>query len=153
MQSWTEQDFDELCWHDCHVHAWGIAEAEAARGTATLTLDIDFITTWEQPGDGTLAFQVAPATLVFFDVFEFAFSVDYTGFAVAPFSIQGIERQLRVNAAGYRDYLYSIEIDYPPRGFIRFSGDRFRQVLRALPVRTSSQSLEPGARVPLIGGA
>ena len=151
MQSWTEQNFDELIWHDCHVHAWGIAEA--AHGHATLTLDIDFITAWEQPGDGTLTFQVAPATLVFFDVFEFVFSVDYTGFAVAPFSMQGIERELRVNAAGYRDYLYRIEIDYPPRGSIRFSGDRFRQVLRAAPTRSSSQSLDPGARVPLIGGA
>lgn len=151
MQSWTEQDFDELCWHDCHVHAIGIAEA--AHGRATLTLDIDFITEWEQPGDGTLAFQVAPATLVFFDVFEFSFSVDYTGVAVAPFSMHGIERTLRTNEAGYRDYLYSIEIDYPPRGFIRFSGERFRQVLRASPTRSTSQSLEPAARAPLLGGA
>lgn len=151
MQCWTEQDFAELCWHDCHVHAWGIAEA--AHGHATLTLDIDFITEWEQLGDGALAFQVAPATLVFFDVFELAFSVDYTGFAVEPFSIRGIERALRVNEAGYRDYLYTIEINCPPGGFIRFSGERFRQVLRALPTRSTRQSLEPGARVPLIGGA
>lgn len=95
MQGWTEQDFDELCWHDCHVHAWGIAEAEAARGTATLTLDIDFITTWEQPGDGTLALQVAPATLVFFDVFEFAFSVQDTAMldlVVPRIRAVGIER-------------------------------------------------------------
>ena len=151
MQAWTEQDFDGLSWHDCHLHAWGISEAE--HGRAILTLDIDFITAWERPGDGTLAFLVAPASLVFFDVFELAFSIDYTGFAVAPFSIQGIERSLRVNDAGYRVYLYSIEIDSPPGGFIRFSGERFRQVLRAPPTRSTSQCLEPGARVPLIGGA
>jgi hypothetical protein len=151
VQSWTEQEFEELCWHDCHVHAWGITKA--AHGQATLTLDIDFITAWEQPGDGAFAFQVAPATLVFFDVFAFAFSLDYTGFAVGPFSIRGIERDLRVNAAGFQDYLYRIEIDYPPGGLIQFSGDRFRQVLRAPPARSSSQSLDPGVRVPLLGGA
>ena len=149
MQTWTEENFDELSWHDCHVHAWGITEA--AHGRATLTLDIDFITAWEQPGDGTLTFQLAPATLVFFDIFDFAFSIDYTGYAVAPFSMRGIERVLRVSGAGYRVYVYSCEID--PHGFIRFSGERFRQVLRAPPIRSSHQSLAPGARVPLIGGA
>lgn len=150
MQSWTEQDFDHLCWHDCHVHAWGIAEA--AHGRATLTLDIDFITAWEQPSAGMLAFQVAPATLVFYDVDDFVFAVDYTGFAVAPFSMRGIQREMGENAAGNRNYLYRIEIDYPPRGLIRFRGDRFRQVLRAPSIRSSSQSLDPSARVQLLGG-
>jgi hypothetical protein len=150
MQTWTEQDFDAMTWHDCHVHSWGLAEA--AHGQADFTLDIDFITAWENPGDGTLAFRVAPATLVFFAVFAFQFEIDYTGCAVTPFSIDGIARELRVNEAGYRDYLYRLQINWP-RGFFTFSGDRFRQSLRAEPIVTRSQHLEPDERVALLGGA
>lgn len=88
VQTWTEVDFDRLSWHDCHVHAWAIAAAE--HGQATLTFDIDFITAWQPPVEGAFAFRVAPATLTFFDVFGLAFEIDYTGFGVGPFSIQGV---------------------------------------------------------------
>jgi hypothetical protein len=149
MQVWTEQNFDDTSWHDCHVHGWSITAAE--HGQATLTLDIDFILDWQQPGDGAFAFLVAPATLTFFDVFGLVLRVDYTGFAVAPFSISGIEREKRVNAGGYIDFLYRIEVNYPA-GTIEFAGNRFRQILRAAPILSQSQSLEPHQRAPMREG-
>jgi hypothetical protein len=149
MQEWTENDFDDLSWHDCHVHAWGLRGAEHGQGT--LTLDIDFITAWEQPGDGSFVFQVAPATLRFFDVSDLKVSVDLGGLETAPFPILGIERELRTRHGEYRDYRYSVRVGDVAGGQIGFSGHRFRQVLRAAPIRTRSQRLAPETRVSLIG--
>lgn len=142
MQTFTEQNFDELGFHDCHVHGWGIAEA--AEGLGTLTLDIDYITAWEQPGDGTFTFLVAPATLVFVDVYLLVLAVNYTSFCVKPFSIDGIERESY--ADGYR---YRIEIGEPLDSLISFCGNRFRMAFRAPPIRSTSQCLAPAARVPM----
>lgn len=149
MQTWTERDFDALSWHDCHVHGWGLVEVE--HGRADLTLDLDFILAWERPGDGAFVFVVAPATLVFFAVFALRFEIDYAGFAVAPFSLHGIERELRVDTADHREHSYRLEIN-SPRGLISFAGDRFRQTLRAAPIRTADQWLEPGQRAALFRG-
>ncbi|MCR9247314.1 MAG: hypothetical protein NXI31_19970 [bacterium] len=148
LPNWTESDFGELGWHDCRVHGWSIAEAQ--HGQATLTLDLDYITQWEQPVDGRYTFHVAPATLVFFEVFGLTMTLDYEGSAGGAFAIEGIEREERVNAAGYRDYLYTIRIHDPPTGSIQFEGNRFRQVLRASPIRTTNQYLDPAVRAPLI---
>jgi hypothetical protein len=145
MQTWTEKDFDELGWHDCHVHGFFVAETE--HGRANLTLDIDFITAWEKGEGNSLCFRVAPATLVFFDIHELSVEISYRWYAITPFSISGIERELQVNQAGFREWLYRLPVNCPT-GQIAFRGDRFVQTLRAEAVRSDSQCLSAAERAP-----
>ena len=148
MQSWTEADFDDLSWHDCRVHAWAIRGN--GNGCGDLLLDVDFLTEWAHAADGSFRFRVAPATLVFADVSGLVMRVDYTGFAVEPFRIDAIEREPTVAVPGLREFAYRIAIE--PRGAITFYGHRFVQRLRAAPVATSSQWLEPEGRAPFATG-
>lgn len=144
MQSWSEQDFDEMCWHDCHVYGWRIGEGEY--GCGNLTLDLDYITRWEQPAEGGCLFHVAPATLEFFDINQLAMSIDYQGCAIGPFSIDGIERTILFDIPAGRSYRFDIQVNFPFEGFLRFIGNQFRQTLRGDPIRSSSQSLDPAER-------
>jgi hypothetical protein len=131
------------------VHAWAIRAK--GDGCADLTLDLDFLTEWANAGDGSFRFRVAPATLVFFDVFGLVMQVDYTGFAVEPFSIHAIEREPTVEVPGLREFEYRITIE--PRGRMTFFGHRFVQRLRAAPILTRSQDLDPAQRVPFTAGS
>jgi len=128
MQEWSEQDFGEMCWHDCHVYGWQIGEGEFGGGK--LTLDLDYITRWEQSDEGGFLFHVAPATLEFFDIHEFVMSIDYQGCAIGPFSVDGIERTIQFDTPAGRSYRFEIKINFPFHGFLRFSGNGFRQFLR-----------------------
>ena len=148
MQSWTEADFDDMSWHDCHVH--GLAIRGKGNGCADLILDLDYLTEWSHAEDGSFRFRVAPATLVFADVFGLVMHVDYTGFAVEPFAIDAIARDLTVAVPGLREFAYRITIH--PSGAITFFGHRFVQRLRAAPIATRSQWLEPDERAPFAAG-
>jgi hypothetical protein len=59
---WTDADFEEMNWHDAHVHAFA-----ASPETYEFLLDIDYVVQWEKPDpdQGYFTFWVAPATLVF----------------------------------------------------------------------------------------
>jgi hypothetical protein len=48
----TEADFDELSWHDCHIWAqrFDVGSPEEDDWTSDLVLDLDFIVEWHQPG-------------------------------------------------------------------------------------------------------
>ena len=142
---WTEANFDEMCWHDNHVHALRIEEGE--HGTGQLTLDIDYIVEWLCPQDGNFSFRVAPATLTFHDVFALKIHVDWASVqaGMRPFSIDGIEREKREHPSGHVDWSWTIRVNWP-EGFISFTGTRFTQVLRSEPIATQSQSLEPAQR-------
>src|SRR6185437_13031395 len=62
---WTDADFEQLGWHDVHIH--GIATAPAR---FELCFDVDYITTWMcgPPSQGRTQFLVAPATVTFENV-------------------------------------------------------------------------------------
>lgn len=58
---WTEEDFDEMKWHDCTIYAIAFQPENFE-----FILDIDYIYRWEtpEPNETHIKFQVAPATLV-----------------------------------------------------------------------------------------
>ena len=82
---WSEADFEKMGWHDVVVHALAF-DTERHE----LLLDIDYIFAWVDPFPPSpyFSFWLAPATLVFRDVWEMKMQYD----ASLGFQLQGIGR-------------------------------------------------------------
>jgi hypothetical protein len=82
---WSESDFEHMGWHDVVVHALGFDT-----GRHELMLDIDYIFAWVDPLPPSpyYSFWLAPATLVFHDVWDLKMQYD----ASLGFQLQGITR-------------------------------------------------------------
>jgi len=72
---WTEADFERMGWHDSRIYALAFSP-----DTFELLLDIDYIFQWVHPqlGEKSFQFWVAPATLVFQNVYDVEFDVSTT---------------------------------------------------------------------------
>ncbi len=144
---WTNADFDQLSWHDNHLHGFTVREGEQALGE--LALDIDFILEWLCDKDsGSCEFRIAPATLTFHEVSDLVVALDYvtTTAALCPASIGEITRESRADPSGYRTFNWRIDINWPA-GCIRFIASGFSQILRAAPIVVPQQYLSPGQRL------
>jgi hypothetical protein len=76
-----------LSWHDCHFYG---LDPRREYGTAELEFDIDFIVEWRCGTDRRGECRVAPATLIFHDIFRLEVELDYASPVTAgmsPFSI------------------------------------------------------------------
>ena len=85
-QIWNERDFDSIDWHDHTL--WSIAFFDQ---TYEFAMDIDYILKWVAPENGEdqlYRFWVAPATLVFRNVYDL--SIDLEPFA--KLYIESMER-------------------------------------------------------------
>ena len=138
---WTESDLERMSWHDNHVHGLQIEGGE--HGAGLLILDIDYILEWLPGMFGRCSFRIAPATLTFRDVFNLKIDVDWANVTagMTPFSISQIYR---------RDDDWTIDINWPS-GAITFRGSGFHQTLRAEPIVTTRQLLDPAQRRALAG--
>jgi len=131
---WTEADFDQMNWHDANVH--GIAFREEAGG-ADLLLDIDYIARWIEPVPPSeyFTFLVAPATLVFRDVW----SID--GGLGTQRTLPQIDRISRRDAQGEQQagstLVWVVEGDVQ----LEFLAAGFRQHFRDHPISAESQML------------
>ena len=143
---WSNADFEQLLWHDVHVHGFRFEEYDPSNGSADLLLDIDYILKWEQCGTGYL-FTVSQANLRFQQVFGFRLTLDYKTptAGMCPFSIGGIEREATEAANGYRSFRWRIPINWPS-GEIEFEAPGFIQTLVGPQHVQSEQSLEPSKR-------
>ena len=141
-QKWTTANFNDLSWHDCHIHGFRLAEINGERGTAELEFDIDFIVEWLTQRDSALRFRIAPATLTFHDVFGLHVALDYAAptAGMTPFSIDGINREPLSNAAGWSSFRWSLPVSWPT-GEITFDSPGFTQVLRREPIVHEGQCL------------
>jgi hypothetical protein len=121
---WTTERFAEMSWHDNHVYALRIEEAEW--GTGRLTLDIDYIEEWLKAEKG-LRFKITPARLIFLDVFGLKLTLDYAAVSagMGPFSIHEI-RRVEESRERYVANLWTIAINWP-RGEISFQASGFVQ--------------------------
>jgi hypothetical protein len=152
---YTEQDFEQLGWHDCTV--WGVelhpADPDAGDWSADLALDIDFIVEWlcRAGPSGRVEFRVAPATLVFHGVSDLSIMIAWgnRGVGVHEMSIDTIEREPVLPATPGPDRPVSrwrIKLNWPKSGEIAFEAEGFTQTLRADPVVTDQQSLSRRVR-------
>jgi hypothetical protein len=147
---WTDADFDQMSWHDTHVH--GIRLVGGQNGEGELILDIDYILEWLKSEQGAFKFRVQPATLVFHGVTFPRIAVDYAAVTAAfgPFMIEGIERRVEKRER-YEAQLWKLPISWPG-GHVEFEARGFTQRAEGQPLVTSSQVLTPEERHPAPSG-
>jgi hypothetical protein len=143
---WSTEDFEQLSWHDIHVHGIKLEEFQPDNGSADLLLDIDYILKWEQSGTA-LVFTVSQALLRFHQVFGLRLTLDYKTptAGMSPFSISGIEREPIESVNGVRSFRWRLPINWPT-GLIEFEAPSFRQRLVGPLHIQSEQSLDPSKR-------
>ena len=144
---WTTADFDEMSWHDVHVHGFHIIESDDENaGTAELDLDIDYILEWIREEQG-FRLVVAQATLRFHEVFGLKFCVDYTKPAAGTraFSLDSIKREVVTYPTGRTSFRWTMGINWPA-GSIEFVSPGFTQRLIGEVFADSGLSLPPAQR-------
>ncbi|NUR93975.1 MAG: hypothetical protein HOV67_01815, partial [Kribbellaceae bacterium] len=119
--TWTDADFDEMGWHDCRVHALSVGVRDDGFPWQRVLFDLDYITRWVPPEDGTFTFWIAPATLVFDEAWDVTadlapandlLDLDAVHRLAAPddrpdplWHLEGHNFDLRLRAPGYTQYL------------------------------------------------
>ena len=108
---WTEKDFDEMGWHDNHVHGLQINEGEY--GAGQLVLEIDYILEWINADEGKYKFRILPAVLMFKGVTNLRLTLDYATptASLGPFSIHAIERKIEARER-YEAQIWTIIINF-----------------------------------------
>lgn len=141
---WTQHQFDEMSWHDNHVHAIRIEEGE--QGAGKLILDLDYILEWLNDAGGNYRFSILPVTLTFREVTNLRMSVDYATptAALGPFSIHAIEHRTEQRER-YAAQLWKIVINWPS-GEISFEAQGYEQRGVGTPSLTDKQCLRPQER-------
>ena len=132
----TEADFEQMSWHDCHIHAFSFND------NFELLLDIDYIFEWVSPKKGSkyYKFWIAPCTLVFENVYNIELESDHK----LPI-IDYIERSnaQRPKNAEYinKDLEYDWDI-VMISGEMTFKSIGFKQYVRKPPVFIGTQQLD-----------
>ncbi len=149
-RTWSEADFENMSWHDNHVHGVHIRSGEF--GAGELILDIDYILEWVCVIEGTCQFSIAPATLTFQEATDLRLDLDYAAVtaALVPFSIAQVKREPVVFPTGTATYKWIIEVNWPS-GSISFQARGFTQRLRGPALVKSEQWLEPAERAGFEG--
>ena len=140
--SWDDSEFEQMSWHDNHVH--GLAVREGNYGHGELDLDLDYIVEWVCPTGEPATFRLAPVTLTFREVSDLRIEIDYASVTAGmyPFSLAGIEREASRFPGRYR---WRLVINWPT-GSITFEAEGFSQVLRKAPIESREQCLRPDER-------
>jgi len=142
---WTQDDFDQMGWHDATLHGLAIHERETAWGQLEYDLlcDIDYLFQWVKPVPPSryFSFWVSPCTLEFRDVSDLAIKMD----GGMPLTISGLElvgrQERRPN-----DWVYEWRLEFHYSMDIRLKSHGFEQVVRAAPVHSDGQSLDQEKR-------
>jgi hypothetical protein len=138
---WTEADFDRMGWHDVRVHAVAFLP-----DTFELMFDIDYILEWvyPAPNETYYKFLVAPATLVFENVYEVVMELDEPDFELDTIERKEPREPKNAQYIGRgTEWLWSLEAH---RGGMSFRSVGYKQYIRSEPVLSQSQTLEMGVR-------
>jgi hypothetical protein len=147
--AWSDADFDAMGWHDVTVHGLAVQPGTSReRPQPRLLLDLDYVVRWVQPvaPEQHFTFWIAPATLVFEDVWDIEGDLDFRGVAL-QFDIDHIHRSTPGSPEGgplhRHDPQWRIEGHYFELTF-RASG--FRQYLRQPPRHSPGLALSHSDR-------
>ena len=137
---WSEEDFEQLNWHDVIVHAFSIIPREY---DYELMLDIDYIFEWINPAPLAkhFSFVIAPATLSFPGAWDIKTDIATRKDILEPISILDIQRKnpRETNTANVFNWDWSIILE---QGSIKFNGYGFKQYVRKEPLVLDSNVLE-----------
>ena len=140
---WTDQDYEAMSWHDCHVHAFRMAEGQ--HGSGELEFDLDYILEWKSMKD-KFSFLLVPATLRFHEAFGLRVALDWStpSAALGPFSLASIERHVEVRPR-YEATVWRLAVNWPT-GTIEFEAKGFTQTAWGREVGSANQVLRPSER-------
>ncbi|MSP38146.1 MAG: hypothetical protein EXR70_06615 [Deltaproteobacteria bacterium] len=147
---WTEQQFQEMLWHDNAVHGVSFRNPDEDY-SFDLIFDIDHVVEWiEIPNDG-YEYIVSPATLTFHDVDKVVFDVKLN--YKENLEINFIDRQdISTDAqrnVGYKLYRWKISLHSQSsqhENVIVFESSGFTQELRRDPIRSDYYRLDEEQR-------
>ena len=141
---WSEEDFEQMNWHDVIVHAFSIVPKEY---DYELMLDIDYIFEWIKPvpPDTHYLFIIAPATISFPGAWDIETDLSTRKDISEPISILDIQRSnpRETNVADIIGWDWKIILE---QGSISFSGYGFKQYIRKEPMVSDSNVLEVAQR-------
>jgi hypothetical protein len=131
---WTREDFERMGWHDSRVHALAFLPKQFE-----LCLDIDYIVRWVNPipPANHYTFWIAPATLVFENVWDLKMTLDTQ---LPEFSLYSIERtdELPSPDGESRNWLWTLD---GVEGNISFRASGYKQFFRRPPLHVQGQVL------------
>jgi hypothetical protein len=145
---WATEDFEEMSWHDCAIHGFGVAEE--SNGFGELTFQVDYILEWLNSESGNYEYRIVPVELVFHSVFNLKIEINYESVsaAIQPFSIEGIQKTITL-INGTESILWSLEINWPS-GIIEFTSSGFTQTEIGTSIVSEKQFLSRLEREKLI---
>lgn len=133
-ETWSEADFEEMGWHDSHIHAISFPNEDLE-----LSLDIDYL--FKSILDDTSSlynFWVSPCILLFFNVLSLKISIDFQNtIGLDILDINRLNPRLSPNG---KMTLWDFEI-VTDKGYIKFESSGYRQVVKKQPILSQSQVL------------
>ncbi|MCE7057189.1 hypothetical protein LZF95_21085 [Algoriphagus sp. AGSA1] len=131
---WTELDFEDMGWHDCHIHAISFPNEELE-----MSFDIDYLFKWELDDKSNLyKFWVSPCILFFYNVINLKIDIDFQN-AIGLDILDINKKNLRLSA-DKKTNLWDFEIA-TDKGLIKFESSGYKQVVKNEPICSESQIL------------
>lgn len=137
--TWTDDDFDDMGWHDNQIYAFSIPKEDL-----TFTLDIDYIFQWDlHPTTNFFNFWVSPCTLRFERVLQLKIDLTFEN-RVGLYVEDILRKNPRPSQSGtVTIWEYEIRTDC---GTIAFESSGYLQLVHQQPVLSEGQSLDLAAR-------
>ena len=134
---WKDSDFENMSWHDCRIHAMSFNPDNE------LSFDIDYITQWVLKGK-TYKFWIAPATIVFENVYDFVLENSSMDFIIDEIVREDKGKPANADYIGRdKEFAWSIQLI---SGSISFCSVGFKQYMRKKPIFQSADYLMLDAR-------
>ena len=138
---WTEQEFDQMQWHDNKIYAIGFGLNENE-----LAFDIDYILKWINPehNENNFKFIVVPATLIFRNVYDVNISLSLTDLVIDDlYKNNPVQPKNGNYICEQFEYEWTIETT---NGEITFKSVGYNQYARQVPKLITTQSFNLSER-------
>ena len=130
---WTNEDFDDMGWHDATVYSMSFPQADYV-----LKFDIDYIFKWHWGATKVNGWDVAPCSLVFENVSDLKVSLDWG--MQGDTSIMDITRDNPRPSPNGQVVLWDYLVEFDV-GNLSFTATGFIQTVRRSAVFSDSQAL------------
>jgi len=132
---WTENDFDEMGWHDVHIHALAFATSDHE-----LLMDVDYMFAWvdPEPPSKHYTFWMSPCTLIFRNVHSFTANIEW-GLGLEISHVSRDEKRIPNNADHIKETEEWKWVFECQEGCFSFFSTGYNQITRREPIKATSQ--------------